>query len=173
VALPLVERNRAGMVTWMARVAQSLADRTGASIQFSQRATFGRVAPLVVTTPALFFDDGVYDDPFASDARGLTAALKHVFAGGMTLEGSASRMRKDYNSVLALGSDGAASPGLALRSDNVWRAGAGWTIPVFPSRTGPIGVDLEIGYFYTQHRSNDAFYNYRSHALGLGVTVSY
>jgi hypothetical protein len=168
-----VEHNHAGMVTFMARLGQSLADRTGATLQYYQRMTFGRVAPLVVTTPALYFDDGVYDDPFASDARAMSASVKHHFAGGMVLEGRAARMAKSYNSVLALGPDGAAVASLDLREDQVWRAAAEWTIPILSSRTGPAALDLNIGYFFTRHRSNDAFYNYTSHNVGVGVTISY
>jgi hypothetical protein len=168
-----VEHNHAGMVNWMIRFAQSLSDRTGAVFQYYQRLTFGRVAPLVVTTPALYFDDGVYDDPFASNARVVSASLKHLFAGGMVLEGRASRMAKPYNSLLALGPDGVATAELDLRQDQVWRTSVEWTVPVFPSRTGPVGIDLDVGYFFTRHRSNDAFYNYTSHNVGVGVTVSY
>ncbi len=167
------EPHRAGMVTWLARVAQSLADRTGATLQYTERVTFGRVAPIVVSTPPAYFEDGVYDDPFASDARVLTATLKHLTAGGMVLEGFASRMQKGYNGLTALDSDGEALSGLPSRADRVWRAGAGWTLPLFASKTGPVGLDLNVNYYFTRHRSNDVFYNYTSHAAGLGVTVSY
>lgn len=167
------DQHRAGMVTWLARVAQSLADRTGATLQYTERVTFGRVAPIVVSTPPAYFEDGVYDDPFASDARVLTATLKHLTAGGMALEGYVSRMQKAYNGLTALAADGGALAGLPSRADRVWRAGAGWTLPLFASKTGPVGLDLNIDYFFTRHRSNDVFYNYTSHAAGLGVTVSY
>ena len=53
----------AGLVSVLGRVAQSLADRTGVSLQYLQRTSFGALPTVVVTTPALFFDDGVYDDP--------------------------------------------------------------------------------------------------------------
>ncbi len=59
----------AGQVTVLGRIAQSLADRTGVTLQYMQRTSFGALPTAVVTTPALFFDDGVYDDPFASNAR--------------------------------------------------------------------------------------------------------
>ncbi len=67
------QSNRAGQIVFLGRVAQSLADRTGVSLQCIQRSSFGEVPPVVVTTPALFFDDGIYDDPFASDSRMLSA----------------------------------------------------------------------------------------------------
>jgi len=170
---PTIEQNQAGLISWTARIAQSLTDRTGASFQYAQRITFGRVAPLVVTTPALYFDDGVYDDPFASDARVPSVTLKHLFAGGMAVEAFASRMLKDYNALLALDRNGAGLPSLALRKDRIWRAGAGWTMPLLPSKTGPLGIDLNVDYLFTRHQSNDAFYNYTSHAIGIGATVSY
>ncbi len=128
--------------------------------------------PLVVTTPALFFDDGIYDDPFASNARTISAGLKHNFANGHLLEASASWMAKDYNGLLALDFLGEPFGGEPLRNDKVQRASAGWTIPLF-GQTSPVGADLNIDYYYTRHRSNDVFYNYTSHALGVNATISY
>lgn len=170
---PVVVAPHAGMVTWLARVAQSLTDRTGASLQYAGRATFGQVAPLVITTPAAYLDDGVYDDPFASDAWTLTASLKHHFASGMVLEGYAARTRKDFSGAVALDAEGVALAGLRARRDRIWRAGAGWTLPLAPSKTGPLSLDLHVDYFFTRHRSNDTFYNYTAHAVGIGATVSY
>jgi hypothetical protein len=172
-AAPSLQENRAGMVTWLARVAQSLTDRTGVSFQYAARTTFGRVSPVLVTTPALYFDDRVYDDPFASGARVISVAAKRVFAGGMELEAQASRSVKDYNAVVALDADGSGLPALELRADRIWRASAGWTVPIARSKSGPLALDLSIDYLFTRHRSNDAFYNYTTHTIGLGAKVSY
>jgi hypothetical protein len=165
--------NNAGMVEIFGRVAQSLGDRTGAWAQYSQRATFGRVPPVVVTTPALFFDDGVYDDPFASDSRVVTAAIRHAFASGVNVDADVARMIKDYTAALAIGLDGAALVGEPLRADRIWRASAGVSIPVLPRRTGPTALSLDISYAFTRHRSNDAFYNYTSHSVASGASFSY
>ena len=172
-AASTVTENNAGMVVVFGRVAQSLSDRTGAWLQYSQRATFGRVPPVVVTTPALFFDDGVYDDPFASDARVVTAALKHEFASGVTLDVDVARMLKDYTAALALDLAGTTFAGDPLRSDRVWRSSAGVSIPMFPGRSGPVAVNLDVTYAFTRHRSNDAFYNYTSHGVATGFSFSY
>jgi len=171
--MTLTDRSRAGQVVIFGRVAQSLTDRTGISLQYLQRSSFGEVPPVVITTPALFFDDGIYDDPFASNARTVSAGAKHFFTGGMVLESSVSRMRKDYRGSLALGLTGDALAGDLLRDDEVWRANAGWTLPVFGAKTGAFAVDLNLDYYFTRHRSNDAFYNYTSHGLALGLTVGY
>jgi hypothetical protein len=69
---------RAGRVAWRVRVAQSLADQTGLSLDYSARHTFGAVPPGLITTPAHFYDDGVYDDPYASDAQSVGATLARV-----------------------------------------------------------------------------------------------
>jgi hypothetical protein len=163
----------AGLITVTARIAQSLADRTAVSLQFTERAAFGALPTAIVWTPALFFDDGIYDDPFASQARMLRGTLKHLLAGGAELEATSAWMRKDYRGTPALALDGLVALGAPLRGDRIWRTGASWTMPMFPSRTGPVGLDLVIDYRFTRHRSNDAFYNYASHAVGLGVKVSY
>jgi hypothetical protein len=125
----------------------------------------------VVTTPALFFDDGVYDDPFASDARRCRLAIKHIFEGGAILEVTGSWLGKDYTGTLALDSDGLPFP--ELRRDRVWGTGASIRLPLFPQNTGAVLLDLDLAYRYTRHRSNDAFYNYTLHSLIAGVSVTY
>lgn len=163
----------AGQVTLLGRIAQSLTDRTGVTLQYVERAGFGALPTAVVTTPALFFDDGVYDDPFANDARTLRASLKHVLPSGMRLEGSGAWMRKSYRGTAALDVEGYELAGGERRADRIWRAGAAWTLPVMRERTGPVDVELSFDYQFTRHRSNDAFYNYSSHAFGLGLSVGY
>ena len=158
-------------LTLLGRVAQSLTDRTGLSVQYTYRSTAGGLPQVLVTTPALFFDDGVYDDPFASNAGTWLASLKHVTAGGTEFEATAYRSSKNYRAALALDATGVETS--ALRSDRIERLGAGLTQPLFASRTGRIGLSLDIDYGFTRSRSNDAFYRYSSHVIGAGITVSY
>lgn len=164
---------RAGQVSWMGRVAQSLADRTGVSVQYYQRETFGTLPPIMVVTPALFFDDGVYDDPYASEQRTASSSLTQAFARGDAIEAWGSWSRKAYTATPAYGLDGEPLEGEPLRNDQVWRAGAAWTHALLPDRTDPFAVDLVLRYTFTRHQSNDRFYNYRSHVVGVSVTVGY
>ncbi len=163
----------AGLVTVLGRVAQSLADRTGVSLQYLQRESFGALPTAVVTTPALFFDDGVYDDPYASNANDVRATLKHLLQNGMKLELGGAWTRKDYRGTVALDLDGAPVAGDPLRADRIWRAAASWTVPLLRERTGAWDLGIALDYLFTRHRSNDAYYNYNSHGVGLGFTVSY
>jgi len=163
----------AGQVTLLGRVAQSVTDRTSVSLQYSRRDSYGALPTAVVTTPALFFEDGVYDDPFASDAGALRVSMKHLLRNGMEVDGMGVWVRKDYRGTAALDADGFAVPTGDLRADRIWQAGASWTMPVLRERTGPIGFDVFIDYRYTRHQSNDAFYNYKSHAFGIGVSMAY
>lgn len=163
----------AGQVTVLTRIAQSLADRTGVTLQYLQRTSFGALPTAVVTTPALFFDDGVYDDPFASTAREVRGSVKQVLQNGMIIEGSATYAHKDYRGTAAFGLDGLALASGDLRADRIWRAGVAWTLPVLRERTGPLGLALVLDYQFTRQQSNDAFYNYSSHGLGFGMSVSY
>jgi hypothetical protein len=91
----------------------------------------------------------------------------------MTLEGAASVMQKDYNSAVAIDLTGVSLAGSPLREDRVARASATWSLPVFAKKTGAIDIALHVDYSFVRHRSNDAFYNYRSHALGLGTSIAY
>jgi len=162
-----------GQVTLLGRVAQSLGDRTGATFQYVGRTSFGGLPAAVVTTPALFFEDGIYDDPYASDADHLRAAVKHVHPSGLEVEAAGAWLGKGYRGMQALDLDGTPLQGGELRTDRIWRAGVASSVPLFPSKTGPIGLDLDVDYWYTHHQSNDLYYNYRSHAVGVGVTVRY
>ena len=163
----------AGQVTFLGRVAQSVTDRTSVTLQYSRRDSFGALPTAVVTTPALFFEDGVYDDPYASDAGALRVSLKRLLGNGMTIDGMGVWVRKDYRGTAALDAEGLALAAGDLRADRIWQAGASWTMPAFRERTGPVGFDVFIDYRYTRHRSNDAFYNYSSHAFGIGVSMAY
>ncbi|MBP8274322.1 MAG: hypothetical protein KAY59_07800 [Acidobacteria bacterium] len=161
----------AGRVSGIVRVAQSITDRIGAHAQASVRTTFGEVPPGLVSTPAGFSDDGVYDDPFASDATmaqvGITAALM----GGARLQALGAWSDRRYTSTSAVDLDGLDWPGSPLRRDRVWRASAVWSQPVLSSRTGAVALSVDTVYRFVSSRSNDAFYNYRSHGVGLSVSI--
>jgi hypothetical protein len=163
----------AGQLTWLVRAAQSLGPRTGLSLQFTRRSVFGSVPPVVVTTPALLFEDGVYDDPYASDASAARATLKHVFAGGAEAAIGAYWLDKAYAATVALDETGEPRPDRALRADTVWQAEANASVPILGSRTGAVSLALELGWQYTRHRSNDAFYRYDAHAVRVGLSAAY
>jgi hypothetical protein len=152
------------------RVAQGLGDRTGAWVQGFARRTGGRVPPALVATPAGLFDDGVYDDPFASDLVALSGGVKQVFAGGAELQASGSWQSKDFTAVVALDATGLPLAGDPLREDRITRAGVSLSLPVPAPDTFSLALALEYG--FTRSRSNDAFYDYRSHALGIALTLS-
>lgn len=172
-SLATSERGSAGMLSVMGRIAQSLGDRTGVRLQATVRRTFGSVPPLLVATPAGFFEDGVYDDPFASDGVMLETGITHVFANAAELGATAWWADKDYTSTVALDAEGAPLGGSPLRRDRVALGSVTWTQPLFAARTGAIALASEVGYRFLRHRSEDAFYNYTSHALSIGISVGY
>jgi hypothetical protein len=163
----------AGQLTWLVRAAQSLGQRTGLSLQYTRRSVFGSVPPVVVTTPALFFEDGVYDDPYASDASAVRTVLKHVFAGGAETAIEGRWLDKSFVATVALDETGEPRADGALRADTVWQAAATASVPVLAGRTGGVSLALELGWQYTRHRSNDAFYNYDAHAVRVGLSAAY
>jgi hypothetical protein len=163
----------AAAVTLYGRIAQGLTDRTGLAADLAVRNTFGELPPAVVTTPVNFFDDGVYDDPFASDATTASGTLTHVWPSLTKLRGSASWSERRYTSTPAYGTDGLPLADGTLRHDDVWRASIQLELPILASRTGPWTVAVIGAYDYTHHRSTDVFYRYTSHAVGLGVSVLY
>ena len=167
------QEGAAGMVSVMGRLAQSLTDRTGVHGQVTLRRTFGSVPPVLVTTPAGFFEDGVYDDPFASDALFLQAGVKHVFKNSAEIAATGWWADKAYTSAVALDDMGTVVSGSPLRWDTVTLGGVTWTQPLLATKTGPVDLSADIGYRFIRHRSNDTFYNYTSHAIGVGFSIGY
>jgi len=163
----------AGLVSGLFRAAQSLSDRTGVHGQVAFRQTFGAVPPALVTTPAGFFDDGVYDDPFASNAVSGQGGLTRAFASGAEIEAIVNYADRRYTSTPALDAAGNELPGSPLRQDRVWRGAVVWSQPVFGSRTGRAELSVDIGYRFLASTSNDAFYDYTSHGFALGFSVHY
>lgn len=166
-------RGTAGMASAMARVAQSLTDRTGVRLQATARRTFGTVAPLLVTTPAGFFEDGVYDDPFASDALLGEAGIQHDRASGAGLSATLWLAAKHYTSAVAPDSTVASTDASARRWDHVATGSVTWSQPLLASRTGALALTGNIGYRVVRHRSLDAYYNYTAHAVQVGFTIDY
>jgi hypothetical protein len=163
----------AGLVSGLFRTAQSLSDRTGVHGQIAFRTTFGAVPPALVTTPAGFFDDGVYDDPFASDAISGQGGLTRAFKSGAEIEAIVNYADRRYTSTPALDAAGSELPGSPLRQDRVWRGGVVWSQPILGSRTGKAALSLDLGYRFIASASNDAFYDYTSHGFALGFSVHY
>lgn len=60
-----------------------------------------------------------------------------------------------------------------LRRDDVRRAGVTLRLPVASDRTGRLAVAVVGSYGWLRHRSTDAFYRYRSHSVGMGVSLGY
>lgn len=172
VTMPGSPGTDAQLVTVLVRVAQSLASRTGLSVELQRRETFGDVPPAVVTTPARFFDDGVYDDPYASDSTLARVSLKSIVWHDIELGAHASWQDKPYGATPAFDAEGNAIDGV-LRHDRVVRAAARVSFPVAPARTGSFDVGLVCGYDFTRDRSTTAAYTYTSHAIGVGIQVGY
>ncbi len=166
-------QDRAGQVTWLVRAARGLGERTGLSLQYTRRSVFGSVPPVVVTLPALLFEDGVYDDPYASDASAARGVLKHVFPGGGVVEVAGYWLDKAYVATVALDASGEPLPDGALRADTVWQGAVSVSFPVLGSRTGAVSLALDLGWDYTRHRSNDAFYRYDAQAVRVGLSARY
>lgn len=159
-------------VTLFGRVAQSLADRLALTVEATRREAAGSVAPALVTTPEMLIDDGVYDDPFASDATVVRLGLKRVFENGRFLEGGVSRWDKLYGATPAYDVTGAIVPD-RWREDDVWRVDLTWSEPIAAGRTGNMDLAVLTVYSFMDSASTDVFYNYRSHRARLMFSIRY
>ncbi|MHB8838481.1 MAG: hypothetical protein ACYC7F_05965 [Gemmatimonadaceae bacterium] len=165
------ENGSAGLGTAMFRVAQSLTDRTGLRLEASVRRTFGAVPPLLVVTPAGFIEDGIYDDPFASSAHFVEVGLTHAFANSAELAATGWWAQKAFTSAGALDVNGAPLAGDPLRRDRIAIGSVTWAQPLLSSRTGAYAVSADLAYRLLRHTSNDALYDYTSHAVSVGLSI--
>jgi hypothetical protein len=143
--------------TWAVRLAQSLDERTGVWIEREERRIGGELPPAIVWTPPLFYDDGVYDDPYVIDARSWRAGAKHVFASGFELSAWASRAKRAYAGL--------------LRADVLSRAGAEGAMPILDRARFALEVIARYGYF--ENESSDLQEGYRAHQASVGVRVAF
>lgn len=143
--------------TWAARIAQSLDDRTGVWIEREERRTDGDLPPAIVWTPPLFYDDGVYDDPYVIDARTWRAGAKHIFASGHEVSGWVSYADREY-------------AGLA-RADELTRAGLDVLIPLASGANA--SLDVVAGYSYFRNISSEILESYRAHRASAGVRITF
>ena len=98
---------------------------------------FGALPTAVVTTPALFFDDGVYDDPFASDADDAAGVDQAAAANGMAIEAAASGPARITGAPPRSTPTATRPPAIRCAPTGSGRRGASWTMPVVRERTGP------------------------------------
>jgi hypothetical protein len=161
----------ARLFTAYGRVAQSLAMRTSLALDVMHRATFGGVPPAVITTPVELFEDGLYDDPFASDATDARLTFKHIFANRIDVQVMGARLDKPFRMTPAYADDGYFRLDGAMRHDRVSRLQVATSLPVAPSRTGDWTVSLVVRGDYVKHDSNDAFAQYTSRAVTVGLAV--
>jgi hypothetical protein len=152
--------------SWSARLAQSLDDRTGVWVEHEQRRNSGDLPPAVVWTPPLFYEDGVYDDPYVIGARTSRAGAKHAFARGDEVQLWASLSDRDF-----AGLDVPDLPGL-VRKDTLLRAGIDAAIPL-TSRDARVALDLSGGYGYVRNQSSDPLERYTAHVVWLGTRVGF
>jgi hypothetical protein len=163
---------RAFATTWLVRAAQSLAERTGLSIQYQRRNSTGDVPPVLFTLPQRYLDDGIYDDPYASELRAWWIRLKHVLPSGMIFDVHAGRDRRQYVAAPALDAEGKALP--ERRLDRLSRAGMDVSFPLLSKQTGVgLAMAFEVQYSYLLSRSNDGYYDYRSHVIDIGLRIEY
>jgi hypothetical protein len=143
--------------SWAARVAQSLDERTGVWLEREERRTRGDLPPAIVWTPPLFYDDGVYDDPYVIDARTWRAGARHVFAAGPELSAWGSAAERAY-----AGLD---------RHDTLRRAGLEAMVPIRSGTRGQLSV--VSGYTFFDNQSSEPLESYRAHQVSAGLRVSF
>ena len=143
--------------TWAARLAQSLDDRTGVWIEREERRTRGELPPAIVWTPPLFYDDGVYDDPYVIDAKTWRAGAKHLFERGDEVSGWVSYSDRSYAGL--------------TRADTLTRAGVEVVTPL----VNGVKASLEAltRYSWFRNASSDPLEGYRAHQLSVGLRVGF
>ena len=152
---------------WSARIAQSLDDRTGVWVEREERRPGGDPPPTVVWTPPLFYDDGVYDDPYVVEAFTWRGGGRHVFARGDEVAVWIDSSERRFAPVDLSGT----SDAVLHRADRRFRTGIDAEVVVRSTRAADIL--LVAGYTYYRNQSSDADETYRSHIGSAGFSVRF
>lgn len=164
--VPAIPAADARQWTAMLRLAQGLGEKAGVHVQWLQRGLDGDPAPLRLETPAGYFDDGVLDDPYASELLAVQAGLSRNWGDATSLRLTGEWRRRDFPAA------GFADAAVPARQDRVWRGLARLSLPLLAEKTGDFALGLSLDYAYTDSASDDAFYDYRHHAAGVSLTLS-
>jgi hypothetical protein len=152
------------------KIAQSLAEKTGLSILYSQSWNLNSSQTLnVVFDPNLIFDKEIYDDPYSYESRELTATLTHYFTNNYKLQLYAFYFDKSYNynsDIINFANNdnrADATKGIGFMVEKNFDA----NFLIFQN------IKLNLNYLYLNNSSNSEIFNFNSNEFGLNFKTNF
>ncbi|MBM2814784.1 MAG: hypothetical protein HW421_1546 [Ignavibacteria bacterium] len=160
----------ASQLTANIKVGQSLADKTGLSLMYSQSWNIGSSNAIKAAfNPNLIFDKEIYDDPYSYESRETIATLTHFFDNEYKVQLSGFYFDKNYNYNFDFSYDN----DVVKMQDNSY--GFGLNIEkVFNNQFLVFtATKLSLNYQYLDNSSNSSIFNYISNEIGFNIKMNF
>jgi len=153
------------------RVAQSLSQTTGLSLQYLRRWDVSERTRFLSRGAVDFQgDEELWDDPYGYQGNEYNVTLTQHFPWNMTARVSTDYLAKDYGRRIFTATD-ADIPTGPLRNDTRFVTGLELK-KTFDGALGFFdGFTMSMSYFYQRNMSNDAYYNFRNNSASVGMTA--
>ncbi len=164
------EPSTSQLSAWI-NVGQSLGEQTGLSVRLRQRWNLtARGRAFVGGAIDFIGEEELFDDPYSYESTELSLMLTQMLPWSMTLKAGALYFLKNYEYPAIFDSPDTDTP---MREDT--RSG-GW-ISLSRAFGGDwllfSGLRISFNYTYLSNESNTEYYNYNSHAVGLGLSTEF
>jgi hypothetical protein len=151
------------------RVAQSITQTTGLSVQYLRRWDLSdRTRFLSNGAVDYQGDEELWDDPYGYHGDEYNAALTQVLPWEMTIRISADYLVKDYARRIFTPTDTDVPTG-PLRSDTRLVGSVEVRKTLETDWAVFNGIMISVSYFYQKNNSNDPYYNFRNNNFSLGI----
>ena len=152
------------------KAAQSLAEKTGLSLLYSQSWNLStNDQTRKAFNPELIFDKDIYDDPYSYQSKELTATLTQYFSNEYKAQLSAFYSDKVYSYSSDLSNSSSAAP----RSD----ISSGFSISLQKKITEEFlffnSAQINLGYQYMFNSSNSDMFRYKDNEIGLSARFNF
>ena len=159
-----------GQIVANIKIGQSLAEKTGLSLLYSQSwNTSLSYTSMMNTNPDLIFEKEIYDDPYSFESRDLSITLTQYLPWNLKIQGYGFYSNKNYEYSFDFSND------LSLDKRKDYSKGAGINIEMSFNDTILIfkNSKLILNYLYLANTSNSDVFNYRSNAVNIGVKLGF
>ncbi|OGU57846.1 MAG: hypothetical protein A2X64_10135 [Ignavibacteria bacterium GWF2_33_9] len=159
-----------GQIIANVNVAQSLAEKTGLSIIYSQSwNTSSAYKSMLNFNPDFIFDKEIYDDNYSYESREITLKITQYLPYNIKIQGYGFYFDKNYEYNYDFSTD----ENIAKRLDI--QKGIGGNLEKNFNMDFLFFNNLKatLNYLYTINNSNSDIFNYRSNAVNLGINLDF
>ncbi len=155
------------------RVAQSLSQTTGVSVQYLRRWDVSERTRFLSSGAVDFQgDEELWDDPYGYQGNEYNVTLTQNLPWGMTSRISTDYLVKDYARRTFAATD-TNTPTGPLRSDTRLVVGIDLRKSFGEAWGFFDGFTISLSYFYQRNKSNDPYYDFRNNSFNVGLATQF